>query len=222
MDSCCALGVGEPFAHRLRVRYAECDMQGVVFNAHYPAYFDASITELWRAAFGGDDVMLDCGVDVVVAEASLRFRSPARFDDRLELRIAITRLGTTSIVSRHVVCRAGELLVEGDMRHVLVDRQLLIKTPIRLGTRSAGAVAGGAGRVAWLAQVRNGKRNRSVGVPLEEGGIPLLHGPRRVHRRPGACKAVGRSRDACLQSDFLPIGFSRGLRRATTLRLSTP
>ena len=45
--------MGEPFTHHLRVRYAECDAQGVVFNAHYLAYFDTSLTELWRAAFGG-------------------------------------------------------------------------------------------------------------------------------------------------------------------------
>src|SRR5207248_2363281 len=85
--------VGEPFRHRLRVRYAECDPQGVVFNAHYLAYFDTSITELWRAAFGSYQAMLERGVDVVVAEAQVRFRSPARFDEQLTLEIAITQLG---------------------------------------------------------------------------------------------------------------------------------
>lgn len=51
--------MGEPFAHRLRVRYAECDAQGVVFNAHYLTYLDVSITELWRAAFGSYAAMVD-------------------------------------------------------------------------------------------------------------------------------------------------------------------
>ena len=55
---------------QLRVRYGECDPQGVVFNAHYLAYFDTSITELWRAAFGSYQAMLDRGVDIVLAEAS--------------------------------------------------------------------------------------------------------------------------------------------------------
>ncbi|MGA2928275.1 MAG: thioesterase family protein [Solirubrobacteraceae bacterium] len=121
---------GEPFTHTLRVRYAECDMQGVVFNAHYLAYFDASVTELWRAAFGGYRVMLDRGVDVVVAEATVRFRGAARFDEQLALRIAITQLGRTSIASYHEICRDGDLLVHGDMRHVCVDRELVVKTPI--------------------------------------------------------------------------------------------
>jgi acyl-CoA thioester hydrolase len=122
--------VGEPFSHRLRVRYAECDPQGVVFNAHYLAYFDISITELWRAAFGSYQAMLDAGVDVVVAEAQLRYVTPARFDEELTLEIAITQLGNTSIVSRHRVSRDGEPVVDGMLRHVLVERETLTKTPI--------------------------------------------------------------------------------------------
>ena len=70
-----------PLVHTLRVRYSECDLQGIAFNAHYLTYFDVSITELWRAAFGGYRSMLDRCVDIVLAEAHLRFRKPARFDD---------------------------------------------------------------------------------------------------------------------------------------------
>lgn len=122
--------MGEPLAHHLRVRYAECDPQGVVFNAHFLAYFDMSITELWRAAFGSYQAMIDRGVDVVVAEAQLRYHRPAHFDEQLTLEIAITRLGTTSIASIQRVLRDGELLVEGSLRHVLVDREGLAKTEI--------------------------------------------------------------------------------------------
>ncbi len=116
------------FTHTLRVRYAECDAQGVVFNSHYLAYVDIGITELWRAAFGSYQAMLDRGVDVVVAEAHLRFRSPARFDDELSCEVLVTHLGTTSIVTRHLIKREDELLVEVEIRHVMVDRGSLAKT----------------------------------------------------------------------------------------------
>jgi acyl-CoA thioester hydrolase len=122
--------VGEPFTHHLRVRYAECDAQGVVFNAHYLAYFDTSLTELWRAAFGGYQTMIDRGIDVMVLEAQLRFRAPARFDELLALEIAVTRVGNTSIASNHRINRESELLVEGTMMHVLVDLSTLRKAPI--------------------------------------------------------------------------------------------
>lgn len=110
-----------PFVHPLRVRYAECDPQQIVFNANYFAYFDVAMTELWRAAIGRYDAMLERGVDMVVAEASARFLGAARFDDELQLEVSIARLGTTSCTSRHRVLRRGETLVEGDMRHVFVD-----------------------------------------------------------------------------------------------------
>src|SRR5204863_57417 len=72
---------GRPFRHRLRVRYAECDRQGHVFNSHYFAYFDVVLTELWRAAIGYYDLMIERGVDVVVGEAQARYLRAAHFDD---------------------------------------------------------------------------------------------------------------------------------------------
>ena len=122
--------MGEPYRHSIRVRWAECDPQGVVFNAHYLAYVDLSVTELWRAAFGSYGAMLARGVDIVVAEAQLRFFGPARFDDELLLEVGVTHMGNTSIASRHRFRRDGELLLEASIRHVLVDRETLAKTPI--------------------------------------------------------------------------------------------
>src|SRR5437764_4425021 len=100
------------FAHTLRVRYGECDPQGVVFNAHYLAYFDIGVTELFRTAFdslGGYHAMVDRGVEFVVAEAGLHYHRPAHFDDELTLEVAITRLGTTSMTTCYRVLRDGEL-----------------------------------------------------------------------------------------------------------------
>jgi acyl-CoA thioester hydrolase len=117
--------VEAPLAYKLRVRFGECDPQGVVFNAHYLAYFDIGITELFRTAFGtlgGYQAMVErSGFEFVVAEAGLRYHRPARFDDELTLEIAITRLGTTSITTSYRISRDGELLVDGTLRHVLVD-----------------------------------------------------------------------------------------------------
>jgi acyl-CoA thioester hydrolase len=122
--------MGEPFSHALRVRWAECDPQGVVFNGHYLAYADINITELWRAAFGSYGTMLDRGVDILVGEARLRFLASARFDDLLRLEVEVTHLGTTSIETRHRIQRGAELLVEIEMRHVMVNRASLAKAPI--------------------------------------------------------------------------------------------
>ena len=117
-----------PFRHRMRVRYSECDQQNIVFNGHYLFYFDIALTELWREAIGPWQHMVERGVDAVVAEANTRFRSPARYDDVLQLRARITRLGNTSLTTEIDVVRDGEVLVEGRLRHVFVDAQTWRKT----------------------------------------------------------------------------------------------
>ena len=66
--------------HTLRVRYSECDPQGVVFNANYVAYLDVVITELWREALGRYQDLVDSGVDMVVAEVNVRYLGSAAFD----------------------------------------------------------------------------------------------------------------------------------------------
>ena len=101
-----------------------------MFNAHYLAYMDQSMTELWREALGGYQTMIDRGLDMVVVETTLRFHSPAHFDELLDLRIDITRLGSTSISSGHRISRDGELVLEGSLHHVLVDLKTRSKTPI--------------------------------------------------------------------------------------------
>jgi acyl-CoA thioester hydrolase len=116
------------FVHELRVRYGECDPQGIVFNANYLLYFDVALTEYWRDRVGPWDDMASLGVDAVVAEANIRFRAPARFDDVLALAVTTEELGTTSMTTRVDVQRDGELLVEMRLRHVFVDRETWSKT----------------------------------------------------------------------------------------------
>jgi acyl-CoA thioester hydrolase len=119
-----------PFTHPLRVRFGECDPQGIVFNAHYVAYFDVAVTELWREALGSWGAMNERGVDVVVGEVSARFHAPARADELLELRAWIESFGTTSMRLRVDVAREGFVLVEGLLRYVFVDAASWAPIPI--------------------------------------------------------------------------------------------
>jgi len=123
--------VNRPFVHRLRVRYSECDLQGVVFNAHYMTCVDEAMTELWRQRVaGGYQDMVAQGTDMVVAEARLRFLSPARFDDEVEIEAQTTRLGTTGMTTELRIAREEETLVEAELRHVFVATDGSGKAPI--------------------------------------------------------------------------------------------
>ena len=129
--------IGRRHTHRLRVRYGECDPQGVVFNANYFAYFDIALTELWREAAGGYAAMMDNGLDLQVVEATARYKAPASFDDELDIEIEVTHLGTTSMVTDLVIRRDGTVLVEGRLAHVFVDTASYKKTPIPDPMRAA-------------------------------------------------------------------------------------
>ena len=126
------------FVHELRVRYGECDPQGIVFNANYLSYFDITVTELWRAtALGSWESMVERGLDVVVGEANIRFRSPARFDDVIAIHARVAKLGTTSVTLELDIRRDGELLIEGWLRQVFVDAKTFQKTEIPGWAREA-------------------------------------------------------------------------------------
>jgi acyl-CoA thioester hydrolase len=119
----------------LRIRYGECDPQGIVFNANYLLYSDVAFTELWRAALGPWQEMVERGLDAVVAEARLRFRAPARFDEVIALHARIAQLGETAITTEIDMRRDGELLASVELRHVCVARdpdsgEIGGKTPI--------------------------------------------------------------------------------------------
>ena len=120
-----------PFSHSMRVRFHECDPQGIVFNANYLTYADIAITELYREAFGSWDApMTDHGLDMVVAEANVRYRAPLRFDEEVELVVTVPTLGTTSTVTRVVLERDGEPTAEVEVRHVFVDPEQRTKVPM--------------------------------------------------------------------------------------------
>ena len=118
------------FSHEFRVRYSECDAQGCVFNAQYLAYFDLAITELWREVFGGYAWMTEEGVDMMVAEASVRYRAPVRFDEWIEISIAVERMGETSMTTAYTVRCDGQPRAEGWLRHVFVDGERFTKQEI--------------------------------------------------------------------------------------------
>ncbi|WP_340682125.1 thioesterase family protein [Amycolatopsis coloradensis] len=111
----------------LRVRYHECDGQGIVFNANYLAYVDMAMFEMEKALFGSHQEALARGVDIVVAESNLRYRAPCRYDDELVVAVYLNHLGTTSLVIDFEITRGGDLCTEVKTRYVFVDPKTLKK-----------------------------------------------------------------------------------------------
>ena len=131
--------MGDTFTYPIRVRYAECDPQGVVFNANYYAYFDLLMTELWRAAIGPYEEMVKAGADLSVVESRARFLTPARFDDELDLNARVARLGNTSMSTHVTITRPSDAaaIVDGEIHHVFIDPHAYTKRPIPDDIRAA-------------------------------------------------------------------------------------
>ena len=129
-----------PFTYYLRVRYAECDAQRVVFNSRYGDYVDVAVNEFLRA-LGYQDQLLSGALDFQLVKQTIEWRAPARFDQVLAASVAATRIGTTSFTF------TTEFRVAGDARvictvetvYVMVDAHTLAKKPIPGDIRAAFA-----------------------------------------------------------------------------------
>lgn len=108
------------FAHRLRVRWAECDMQGIVFNPHYMMYFDTATTEYYRAIglrYPADLLALEADVFMVASAAN--YRDAARFDEDIDIRVRTEYLGRTSFRMAFSIERDHGVLVDGTATYVI-------------------------------------------------------------------------------------------------------
>ena len=119
------------FFHRLRVRWAEVDMQKIVFNAHYLMYFDTAVADYWRAlAMPYEEAMHLLGGDLYAKKASVEFHASARYDDRLEVGIKCARIGTSSMVIPCAIWRGNELLITGELLYVFADPSTQKSKPV--------------------------------------------------------------------------------------------
>jgi len=110
------------FADPLRVRWAEVDMQKVVFNGHYLMYVDTAMGNWWRAlALPYEATLQALDGDLFVRKATLDYLAPAHYDDALEVGIRFESAGTSSLRFVAAVFRGEELLVHGELVYVWTD-----------------------------------------------------------------------------------------------------
>jgi len=131
--------VTEPFRYYLRVRYAECDAQKVVFNSRYVEYVDVAMNEFLRAVGYDTSRLLKSSLDFQLVKQTVEWKRPARFDDILAIDIEAVHLGTTSFTCRATMRVAGTdaIAVTIDTVYVLVGSETLTKTPLPVGFRTA-------------------------------------------------------------------------------------
>ena len=103
----------EDFAllHPLRVRWAECDAQGIVFNVNYFLFIDVAMTE-WLRALG---IMGSDTTEFFTVHAEADYRASAKFDDMLDIGVRCVSFGRSSMTLVAGIFRGDQLMTEGKM-----------------------------------------------------------------------------------------------------------
>lgn len=126
------------FFDRLRVRWAEVDMQRIVFNAHYLMYFDTAMGGYWRAmALPYHETLERLQGDLYVRKATLEYLGSARYDDVCDVGLRCQRIGTSSITFASALFRAEQCLVHGELVYVFADPATQSSRPVPNALRDA-------------------------------------------------------------------------------------
>jgi acyl-CoA thioester hydrolase len=106
------------FFQDLRVRYAEVDSQGIVFNAHYLTYFDTSITEYMRNInYDYHTLVSKKGLDFRLVKSTVEYLKPIGFDELIEIGVTANRIGKSSLIWVLGIFKKGapECLAKGEI-----------------------------------------------------------------------------------------------------------
>jgi acyl-CoA thioester hydrolase len=126
------------FSHPLRVRWAEVDRQGIVFNGHYLLYFDVGITEYWRAiGCPYPDGLLAHGSDMYVKKSTLEYHGSAEYDDVLDVLVRVARIGRSSVQFLLEIHRGDAHLISGEIIYVNADPASKKSAPVPAFLREA-------------------------------------------------------------------------------------
>lgn len=164
---------------RLRVRWAEVDMQRIVFNAHYLMYIDTAMMDYWRAlALPYEASMEHLGGELYVKKATLEYHASAREGDSLTIGLRCARVGTSSCQFLAGIFRSGQLLVSGELIYVFANPVTQRPVPVPAQLRAlfdsyeAGEDATQVQVAGWDA-LADGAHALRQEVFVQEQGVPV-------------------------------------------------
>lgn len=118
-----------------RVRYADTDAMGVVHHSQYLVWFEEGRSAIMRELGVPYSQVEREGYWFTVAEVTVRYHTPARYDEKVTVATCITKLGSRGLTFDYEVKRAGDdvLLSTGTTRHICIDHQGRVrKIPLAL------------------------------------------------------------------------------------------
>ena len=117
-----------PHVASIRVRYHECDMQKVVFNAHYLTYCDETMASWLGATFGWSGE--DDDFDWMLVRVELDWRGSATYGDVIDVGVGVASWGTTSFVTRFAGTVGDRTVFDATITYVCVEPGTTTKMPV--------------------------------------------------------------------------------------------
>lgn len=110
------------FRTRLRTRFAETDLQGVVHHSVYFVYFEQARVEYFKAlGFDFRQARRAGDFDITVAEARCKYLAPAAFDDELEIAVWTSQVRRASFTIDYYICRGDTPIAYGQTVQAAID-----------------------------------------------------------------------------------------------------
>ena len=144
------------FSTPLRVRWAECDAQGIAFYGAYMGFLEIAQSEYFRNLGYSIYRIAETGYfDTVVAKATLEYKASARIDDMLDLYTRVSHLGNTSMIMDSEIYNqhTSELLLQSQVIYVGYDIPTNSKKPIPADIRTVVEEFESTGQVIPLTQL---------------------------------------------------------------------
>ena len=128
------------FSIPIRVYYEDTDTGGVVYHSNYLNFMERARSEWLRTlGFEQDQLVRSDGVLFAVSAANIRFQKPARFNDLLDVTVALDRLGAASLNLLQEVRRDASVLASAEVRIACLDVQRFV--PVAIPAQVAGKLA---------------------------------------------------------------------------------
>jgi acyl-CoA thioester hydrolase len=110
-----------PFAHRIRIRFAETDAMGIVHHAAYLPYLEeARVAYLRHLGHPYEEVRRD-GFNFAVLEVVVRYRRPLEFDELVDVRLRAGAVSRASFQLAYLLTVADEVRATAVTVHGCVD-----------------------------------------------------------------------------------------------------
>jgi|TARA_B100002051_G_scaffold275694_1_gene320594 acyl-CoA thioester hydrolase len=115
--------MAKKFNFSVKVYYEDTDAGGVVYYANYLKFLERARSEaIYSIGFTNSDLLVSQGILLIVKSCNIKYISPAKFEDKLNIVSEVTSFTKTSFIMKQEIFRDKQLISEADIHLVSVNK----------------------------------------------------------------------------------------------------